>query len=113
MHSVAMLPCQMNLKQKQKILKEFSKYNLDVVVMSKTSKKYLIEKIKFNENKVHLIYHGAPKFEKVDDIDKAKIRKNLGFEKSDKIIYTYGFLREDKGIKEIINSLPHILQKEQ
>ncbi|NQU99966.1 MAG: glycosyltransferase [Parcubacteria group bacterium] len=81
--------------------------------MSKTAKRYLIEELKFNKNKVHQIYHGAPKFKKLSSTDKEKIRTNLGFKNKDKIIYTYGILREDKGIREIINSLPRILQKEE
>lgn len=108
LHSVAILPTQSDVKLKQQILKEFAQRNLDVVVMTKIAQNFLINKIGFSKNKVHQIYHGAPKFDKISPPEKQIIRSKLGFKLNEKIIFTYGILREDKGIDEIIKALPII-----
>lgn len=111
LHSVAMLPNQSNVIEKQKILKEFLLRNNKVVVMSKTAESFLTESLKFRSKNVFMLYHGAPKFNKIGKKEKFMIRKRLGFNIADKIIFIYGILRKDKGIEDILLALKILSQK--
>lgn len=105
LHSVAMLKSQSQLKLKQSILKKLGNYNLNEVVMSKAAQDFLIKNNYISKKKVRLIYHGTPEFKKITFEEKKKIRKSLGFDENEKIIFTYGIIREDKGIDDILNAM--------
>lgn len=111
LHSVATSNKQDRFQDKTNTLKKFSRINADFVVMTNVARNYLIKKLNFKSKKVHLIYHGAPQFKNVTNKEKEREREKLGFNKEDKIIYTYGILRKDKSVKEIIQSLPYVLKK--
>ncbi|MFH1749885.1 MAG: glycosyltransferase [bacterium] len=111
LHSIPMFKTQSKLQLKQKILKKFKNFDLDLVVMSNTAKKFLSSKMGFKNNSLHKIYHPAPDFVKLSEIQKNNFRKKLGFDQKTKIIFTYGILREDKGILEILQALQILIQQ--
>ncbi|MFA4995649.1 MAG: glycosyltransferase [Patescibacteria group bacterium] len=111
LHSVAMLKEQSGLAAKQALLKQFAIRNIEVVTMTKAAENFLVDDLKFKSTAVNQIYHGAPEFKKISTIEKVRLRKKLGFSQTDKIVFTYGVLREDKGIEEIIKSIK-IIQKD-
>jgi len=105
LHSVAMLKEQSDLASKQALLKQLAIRNVEVVAMTEVAEKFLVDNLKFKSTAVNQIYHGAPEFKKISMVEKDHLRKKLGFISTDKIIFTYGVLREDKGIEEIIKSI--------
>lgn len=111
LHSVAMLKEQSSLLSKQNLLKKFAIRNINVVAMTKVAENFLIDDLKFKRHNVNQIYHGAPLFKEISKTEKNRLRKKLGFLPTDKILFTYGVLRKDKGIEEIIQSLPIIQKK--
>lgn len=111
LHSVATLKTQSKVELKRSILKELGKFDLNEVVMSKTAQSFLVDNKYIAKNKVHLIYHGAPKFRKVTVEEKNKLRLSLGFSKNDKILFTYGVIREDKGLIDILYAMDEINKK--
>ena len=108
LHSIPMLESQKDVKYKQKLLKDMSRRNISVVVMSNTAKKFLQNKLGFSENSVYRIYHGAPIFKKVNDGEREKIREELGFKKEDFVVFSYGILRQDKGVEQLIESMEKV-----
>lgn len=112
LHSIPMLETQSKLKLKQKILKRFKDFSIDLVVMSDTAKNFLVKKMGFNSSRIFKIYHPSPNFVKISEIEQITLRNKLGFTSEDKIIFTYGILRKDKGILEIIKAIIQLKTKE-
>ncbi len=90
-----------------KITKEIVKYSAKIVVMIQPVKDLLVYKYKVPRNKVVVIPHGLPDVEKQDSF---KYKKKLGFE-NNKLISTFGLIRQKKGLEYVIYAMPKILAK--
>ncbi|MCI0448318.1 MAG: glycosyltransferase [Chlorobi bacterium] len=90
-----------------KILKEIGERSSFLVVLSRKSIKMLKDVYDIGEEKINFIPHGAPDVPFLDTVyykDKFKI--------SDKrVILTFGLLSPGKGVEDVINSLPGVIEK--
>jgi len=95
-----------NKKQKW-LLKEICNLSTSLVVLSLTSKQYLIEKFNIPEKKIKFIFHGVSdlSFEYSSNIEKYRDTKNQ------LIFLTAGHLRPPKGYEISIQALKILLDK--
>ncbi len=90
-----------------KITKEIAKYSKKIVVMIQPVKDLLVYKYKVSSNKVIVIPHGLPYIAKQNVV---KYKKKIGF-KNNKLISTFGLIRQKKGLEYVIYAMPKILKK--
>lgn len=84
----------------------------DFVVHAEQNKKRLIEEYKIKPHHVHTVPHGTFGFFKQwNPGSKEKIRSLMGYTKHQEIILFFGYIREYKGLKYLLNALPAVLTK--
>lgn len=98
-------------KSRTKLLKQILPFVSAITVMTDTAKKYLINTIGIQSDKIFVVPHGAPliKKEKLSLYKKQKTK--LGFKKDDFVITTFGLITPKKGIEYAIKAMPDIIKK--
>ncbi len=89
------------------IVKEISRHAARIVVMSRLATRFLNEVYGVPEDKVMLIPHGVPDFEKLSiqaDVLPEALRHR-------KVIFTFGLLSRNKGIETVIRALPQVISR--
>ncbi|WP_343704650.1 glycosyltransferase family 4 protein [Chitinophaga sp.] len=89
------------------IVKEISRHAARVIVMSRLATRFLDEIYDVPEDKVMLIPHGVPDFEKLSisaDVLPEALRNR-------KVIFTFGLLSRNKGIETVIRALPGVIER--
>ncbi|SHF54150.1 Glycosyltransferase involved in cell wall bisynthesis [Mariniphaga anaerophila] len=89
------------------IVEEIGKKAARIVVMSKRAVDFLADIYKIPREKIALIEHGVPEFEKISH-KQAKQKHGLT---GRKILLTFGLLSRNKGIETAINALPRVVEK--
>jgi glycosyltransferase involved in cell wall biosynthesis len=89
------------------IVNEIGKKAARIVVMSRRAIKFLEEIYNIPRDKIELIEHGVPEFEKISR-KTAKERHGL---QNRKVLLTFGLLSRNKGIETVINALPPVIEK--
>lgn len=89
------------------IVREISRQASRVVVMSRLAISFLEDIYAVPSDKISLIPHGVPDFEKLSisaDVVPAELRDR-------KVIFTFGLLSRNKGIETVINALPQVIER--
>lgn len=89
------------------IVREISRQAERVVVMSRLAISFLEDIYEVPSDKISLIPHGVPDFEKLKinaDIVPDALRNR-------KVIFTFGLLSRNKGIETVINALPQVIER--
>lgn len=81
-----------------------------VIVVSSKLKKWVIQELNADEQKVFVIPNGIDP-EKFRPFDASSVRSNLGYSLNDKIIVFVKAFTEQSGIKFLIQSIPHIYKE--
>lgn len=89
------------------VVKEIAQHAAKVIVMSNLAINFLVNLYDIEEDKVLMIPHGVPDFEKLT-IDAAILPKVL---RERKVLFTFGLLSRNKGIETVIQALPAIISK--
>ena len=87
------------------IIEEIGKRAARIVVMSKRAINFLTEIYGISTDKIVLIEHGVPEFER---LSREKAKEKFGLEKR-KVLFTFGLLSRNKGIETVINALPKVV----
>jgi len=83
------------------------------IVHAEQNRKRLIKNYKISPKRVHTIPHGTfGYFTKWKNESKEELKKRFGFEKKDKIILFFGYIREYKGLRYLLRAMPEIIKKE-
>ncbi|MEP6985501.1 MAG: glycosyltransferase, partial [Chloroflexota bacterium] len=91
----------------RKVLMEIARLSERVVVMSKTAVDFLRDIYEIPAEKIVLIHHGIPD---VPFVDPHFYKDQFGVE-GKPLLLTFGLLSANKGIENVINALPKILEK--
>ncbi len=91
----------------RKILTEIARLSDQVVVMSQTAVDFLKDIYEVPAEKIALIHHGIPD---VPFVDPHFYKDQFGVENKP-LLLTFGLLSANKGIENVINALPSILEK--
>jgi glycosyltransferase involved in cell wall biosynthesis len=89
------------------IVEEIGKKAARLVVMSRRAVKFLEEIYHIPREKIELIEHGVPEFEKIS----RKVAKERHGLENKKVLLTFGLLSRNKGIETVINALPPVVKK--
>jgi len=89
------------------IVEEIGRKAARIVVMSKRAINFLTEIYNIPVEKVMLIEHGVPEFNKISH-KTAKQKHGLS---GNKVLFTFGLLSRNKGIETVINALPRVAEK--
>ncbi len=89
------------------IVEEIGKKAARIVVMSKRAVEFLIETYNIPKEKIQLIEHGVPEFNKISQ----KLAKQKHGLNGKKVLFTFGLLSRNKGIETVINALPALVEK--
>jgi len=91
------------------VLKHFTN---KVIAVSASAKESAIDKRKFSENKVTVMHNAIPlkEFHKLNADQIEKEKKKLGIEFGYRVIGTVTRLREEKGNKYLLESVPEVLK---
>ncbi len=89
------------------VVEEIGKKAARIVVMSKRAIIFLTEIYNIPKEKIVLIEHGVPEFNKMSR-KKAKQKHGLA---SHKVLFTFGLLSRNKGIETVIKALPRVVAK--
>ena len=89
------------------IVEEIGKQAARIVVMSKRAVQFLEEIYHIPREKIALIEHGVPEFERMSR-QTAKQKHRLT---GRKVLLTFGLLSRNKGIETVINALPKVVEK--
>lgn len=103
LHTVLNTP----LDNEKMILQELAETAEKIVVMSRKAVRFLIEIYNIPESKIDIVHHGVPD---LPFSDKTEYKKQLGMENK-KLILTFGFFSQNKGIETMIKALPDIIEK--
>lgn len=96
-------------KSRTKLLKEMFKYAKYLTVMNSLTKDYIQKHYNF-KGKVKVIFHGVPEILK-NELESYRREKNeLGFDRDDFVISSYGLITPPKGIEYVIKSIPSIIK---
>lgn len=96
----------LNFHQYQ-ILENMRLFSTQLIVMTEYACKILIDYHQFTNEKITVIHHGAPFFEK---LNKAEKKEKWGW--SDLTIFmTFGLIGRSKGIETALKALPEIINK--
>lgn len=87
------------------IVEEIGKKAARIVVMSRRAVTFLEEIYHIPAEKIELIEHGVPEFEK---ISRKVAKERHGLEKK-KVLFTFGLLSRNKGIETVLNALPPVV----
>ncbi len=88
-------------------IEKLIQYSEKLVVMSQTAVDMLKDIYKAPEGKIELIFHGMPDYP-FNNCEKYRKRLNL---KGSPIILTFGLLSQNKGIENILEALPDVVDK--
>lgn len=82
------------------------------IAVSNATKKYILQKTNFNDNKIQVLYNfvDLDKFKKIENIDIEKERKKYGFDKKDFVVWFASRLIERKWWNEFLE-IAKILSK--
>ncbi|TVR74174.1 MAG: glycosyltransferase [Marinilabiliales bacterium] len=89
------------------IVEEIGKKAARIVVMSRRAFTFLREIYHIPAEKIEVIEHGVPEFEK---LSRKKAKERFGLEER-KVLLTFGLLGRSKGVETVINALPAIVEK--
>ncbi len=89
------------------IVEEIGKKAARIVVMSKRAVDFLTSVYAIPREKVMLIEHGVPEFNKISH----KVAKKKHGLTGRKVLFTFGLLSRNKGIETVINALPAVVKK--
>ncbi|MCI1647678.1 MAG: glycosyltransferase, partial [Bacteroides sp.] len=89
------------------IVEEIGKKAARIVVMSKKAIHFLTDIYQIPREKIVLIEHGVPEFEKLP----RKVAKQKHGLSERKVLLTFGLLSRNKGIETVINALPKVVEK--
>ena len=89
------------------IVEEIGKKAARIIVMSKHAAKFLTDIYAIPKEKIRLIEHGVPEFNKMPN-NEAKQKNGLT---GHKVLLTFGLLSRNKGIETVINALPAVVKK--
>ncbi len=89
------------------IIDEIGKKAARIVVMSKRAVNFLTDIYNIPAEKIVIIEHGVPEFERVPRIE---AKEKFGLQDR-KVLFTFGLLSRNKGIETVINALPDVLDK--
>lgn len=89
------------------IVEEIGKKAARIVVMSRRAVKFLQEIYHIPREKIALIEHGVPEFEKISH-KSAKEKHGLT---NKRVLLTFGLLSRNKGIETVLNALPAVVKK--
>lgn len=89
------------------VMRRLSELSTRFVVMTETGKKFLKEIYNIDENKIDVIPHGIPE---MSFIDPNFYKDEFGVE-GKYVLLTFGLLSPNKGIENVIRSLPLILKQ--
>jgi glycosyltransferase involved in cell wall biosynthesis len=103
-HTVQARPDQTLLSLVKKIGRKAKK----IVVMTKDSRRILVEEYGLLREKISVMPHGIPSFHYEND--NKQIKKELGLANK-VLIFTHGFLSRNKGIEYVIEALPEVVNK--
>lgn len=88
-------------------IEKLIRYSEKLIVMSQTAVEMLKEVYKAPEDKIELIFHGAPDYP-FNDCSKYKKRLNL---KGAPLVLTFGLLSQNKGIESMLEALPEVVSQ--
>lgn len=94
-------------KKLLKVVRQIAKYTKKIVVMSKNSRKILINEYQLPKSQVVFIPHGIHLYPYEKNIGS---KTELGLADM-KILLTFGFLSPNKGIEYVIEALPEVVKK--
>jgi len=80
------------------------------IVHSEKNRRQMISFYHLSSEKVSVIPHGSLDFHKRANIDKTKLKKDMGFDHKDKIILLFGAIRPYKGVDVALNAMPEIIK---
>lgn len=89
------------------IVEEIGKKAARIVVMSKKAIHFLVDIYHIPQEKIVLIEHGVPEFEKLS----RKVAKQRHGLSERKVLLTFGLLSRNKGIETVIKALPKVVEK--
>lgn len=89
------------------IVEEIGKQAARIVVMSKRAVQFLEEIYHIPREKIALIEHGVPEFERLSRQEAKQKHRLTG----KKVLLTFGLLSRNKGIETAINALPKVVEK--
>jgi glycosyltransferase involved in cell wall biosynthesis len=89
------------------IVEEIGKQAARIVVMSKRAVQFLEEIYRIPREKIALIEHGVPEFERLSRQEAKQKHRLTG----KKVLLTFGLLSRNKGIETAINALPKVVEK--
>ncbi|MDN5296127.1 MAG: hypothetical protein PWQ71_233 [Bacteroidota bacterium] len=89
------------------IIEEIGKRAARIVVMSKRAVHFLKEIYHLPHEKIKLIEHGVPEFEK---LSQTTAKQKLGLSDR-KVLFTFGLLSRSKGIETVIKALPKVVEQ--
>jgi glycosyltransferase involved in cell wall biosynthesis len=84
-----------------------------IICVTEHAKKELIDDFAIEKGKITTIYNGLPEKEVfINEQQKEKLKKELGFKKSDKLILFVGRLFVIKGVNELLKAFQKVFVKE-
>ena len=81
------------------------------IVHSEANKEQLIKYNRITPEKVTIIPHGPLDFQVKNDIDRERVRKEMGFDGSNQVILFFGAIRPYKGIDISIKAFSKVVKK--
>ena len=79
----------------------------DIIVHSSFIKRALLDAFPMRASKVHVIPHGNfDHYLSAEDPSKEEARKRLGLDKDAKVLLFFGYIREYKGLDELLEAFP-------
>ncbi len=79
------------------------------IVHTEKNRNQMIDHFKISSGKIALIPHGTLDFHVNKDVDREKIRSQMGFVPDDKVILLFGAIRPYKGIDTVFKSFAKII----
>lgn len=80
------------------------------IVHSELNKKTLMNEYHISSDRITQIPHGPLDFHVCKGMDKYEERKQLGFDKKDRVVLLFGSVRPYKGIKTMLRAFPEVLK---
>jgi glycosyltransferase involved in cell wall biosynthesis len=91
----------------RKVLNEIALLSDQLVTMTETGRRFLLEIYNIPENKISVIPHGIPD---IPFVDPNYYKDQFGVEGKN-VILTFGLLSPNKGIENVLNALPEVIKK--
>jgi glycosyltransferase involved in cell wall biosynthesis len=81
------------------------------IVHAEANRRELIGNYRIDPEKVTVIPHGPLEFQMGDHSDHRQVKKEMGFDASNKVVLLFGAIRSYKGIDTSLKAFPRVLQK--